>query len=175
MVNQIQRYQRLFCLQTTSRIVKKQKMRTSLVFQVCYRVPHTQFRLLNLNPQVRNYVEGMKNSSELLDLLSATGSDELEPTRVVAERTALYTDVRYTYALNPLKFTFLGSIFLCLPSLLVSKLANSIKATSMPTNITTSRYANNKSSSDIRSLFSGHCSCSCVHETCTSAGQGKYE
>ncbi|KAJ8597115.1 RNB-domain-containing protein [Rhizopogon salebrosus TDB-379] len=41
---------------------------------------------------VRDYVEGMKNSDQLLDLLSATGSDELEPTRAVAGRTALYTD-----------------------------------------------------------------------------------
>ncbi|KAG2063668.1 RNB-domain-containing protein [Suillus decipiens] len=41
---------------------------------------------------VRNYVDGMKNSDQLLDLLSATGSDEVEPTRAVAGRTALYTD-----------------------------------------------------------------------------------
>jgi hypothetical protein len=48
-------------------------------------------------PEVRDYVEGMKNSDQLLDLLSATGSDELEPTRAVAGRTALYTDVRLIY------------------------------------------------------------------------------
>jgi hypothetical protein len=44
--------------------------------------------------EVRNYVDGMKNSDQLLDLLSATGSDEVEPTRVVAGRTAFYADVR---------------------------------------------------------------------------------
>ncbi|KAG1859384.1 hypothetical protein C8R48DRAFT_774721 [Suillus tomentosus] len=41
---------------------------------------------------VRNYVDRMKNSDHLLDLLSATGSDEVESTRAVAGRTALYAD-----------------------------------------------------------------------------------
>ncbi|KAG1789318.1 uncharacterized protein HD556DRAFT_1244099 [Suillus plorans] len=42
--------------------------------------------------EVRNYVDGMKNSDQLLDSLSTTGSDEVEPTRAVAGRTALYAD-----------------------------------------------------------------------------------
>ncbi|GJE98679.1 RNB-domain-containing protein [Phanerochaete sordida] len=41
---------------------------------------------------VRNYVEGSKKSSELLDLLSAVGSDEIEPTKAVAARQALYPE-----------------------------------------------------------------------------------
>jgi exosome complex exonuclease DIS3/RRP44 len=36
----------------------------------------------------------MKDSTQLLDLLAAAGSDEIEPTRAVAGRQALYTDVR---------------------------------------------------------------------------------
>jgi exosome complex exonuclease DIS3/RRP44 len=43
---------------------------------------------------VRTYVEGMKGSNELLDLLSAGGSGDIEPTRAAASRTALYPDVR---------------------------------------------------------------------------------
>jgi len=42
---------------------------------------------------VRKYVEGMKDSNQLLDLLSASGSDEIEPTRAVAARSSLYPDV----------------------------------------------------------------------------------
>jgi len=41
---------------------------------------------------VRKYVEGMKDSNQLLDLLSASGSDEIEPTRAVAARSSLYPD-----------------------------------------------------------------------------------
>ena len=46
---------------------------------------------------VRRYVEGAKDSSQLLDLLSATGSDELEPTKAVSARQALYPEVRQTW------------------------------------------------------------------------------
>lgn len=42
---------------------------------------------------VRRYVEGMKEASKLLDLLSTAGSDELEPTKAVAARQVLYPDV----------------------------------------------------------------------------------
>ncbi|KAH9913246.1 RNB-domain-containing protein [Fomitopsis serialis] len=41
---------------------------------------------------VRKYVEALKECSELLDLLSAPGSDGVEPTRAVAARQALYPD-----------------------------------------------------------------------------------
>ncbi|OSX58629.1 hypothetical protein POSPLADRAFT_1049371 [Postia placenta MAD-698-R-SB12] len=41
---------------------------------------------------VRRYVEGMKEASKLLDLLSTAGSDELEPTKAVAARQVLYPD-----------------------------------------------------------------------------------
>lgn len=77
-------------------------------FQVCCRVLHTSFRIFNTGPEVRDYVEGMQKSDLLLDLLSATGSDELEPTRTVAERTALYTDVRQTLIFYLVKLTFLA-------------------------------------------------------------------
>lgn len=43
---------------------------------------------------VRKYVEGMKESAQLLDLLSAAGSDDIEPTKAAAGRQALYPDVR---------------------------------------------------------------------------------
>lgn len=43
---------------------------------------------------MRAYVDGMPNSGQLLDLLSATGSDELEPTAAAAAgRGALYPEV----------------------------------------------------------------------------------
>ncbi|RDX49603.1 RNB-domain-containing protein [Lentinus brumalis] len=41
---------------------------------------------------VRKYVEGCKNSSQLLDLLSASGSDTIEPTAATAARQALYPE-----------------------------------------------------------------------------------
>ncbi|KAF7800188.1 hypothetical protein EIP86_011435 [Pleurotus ostreatoroseus] len=41
---------------------------------------------------VRRYVEGTKEPSKLLDLLSAVGQDEIEPTRAVAARQALYPE-----------------------------------------------------------------------------------
>lgn len=36
----------------------------------------------------------MKESAQLLDLLSAAGSDDIEPTKAAAGRQALYPDVR---------------------------------------------------------------------------------
>ncbi|PIL25685.1 hypothetical protein GSI_11435 [Ganoderma sinense ZZ0214-1] len=41
---------------------------------------------------VRRYVESLKASNELLDLLAAVGSDSLEPTPAVAARQALYPE-----------------------------------------------------------------------------------
>ncbi|KAF9219211.1 RNB-domain-containing protein [Gyrodon lividus] len=41
---------------------------------------------------IHRYVEGMKNGIQLLDLLSATGSDELEPTRASTPRKSLYAE-----------------------------------------------------------------------------------
>ncbi|TBU24927.1 RNB-domain-containing protein [Dichomitus squalens] len=41
---------------------------------------------------VRKYVEGRKDSNELLDLLAAAGSDNLDPTPAAAARQALYPD-----------------------------------------------------------------------------------
>lgn len=45
---------------------------------------------------VRNYVEGMKEASTLLDLLSAVGQDSVEPTRATSARQALYPEVNFT-------------------------------------------------------------------------------
>ncbi|KAF9043793.1 RNB-domain-containing protein [Hymenopellis radicata] len=41
---------------------------------------------------VRNYVEGMSSAAQLLDLLSASGSDDILPTKASAGRQALYPD-----------------------------------------------------------------------------------
>ncbi|KZP33106.1 RNB-domain-containing protein [Athelia psychrophila] len=41
---------------------------------------------------VRKYIEAMKEASQLSDLLSVAGSNELEPTKAVSGRTALYSD-----------------------------------------------------------------------------------
>ena len=43
---------------------------------------------------VRKYIEGMKDSTQLLDLLAAVGSEDIEPTKAAAGRQALYPDVR---------------------------------------------------------------------------------
>lgn len=43
---------------------------------------------------VRRYVEALKESSQLLDLLS-TGSEEIEPTRAVSTRPVLYPDASF--------------------------------------------------------------------------------
>lgn len=45
--------------------------------------------------KVRKYVEGMKDATQLLDLLAAEGSNEIEPTKAVAGRQALYPEVRF--------------------------------------------------------------------------------
>ncbi|KAG6853480.1 hypothetical protein C0991_004096 [Blastosporella zonata] len=42
--------------------------------------------------KVRKYVEGMKEPTQLLDLLAAEGSNDIEPTKAVAGRQALYPD-----------------------------------------------------------------------------------
>lgn len=42
---------------------------------------------------MRQYVEGMKDATQLLDLLAAEGSNEIEPTKAVAGRQALYPEV----------------------------------------------------------------------------------
>ncbi len=41
---------------------------------------------------VRNYVEGMSSAPQLLDLLSASGSDDILPTKASGARQALYPD-----------------------------------------------------------------------------------
>ncbi|KAG6817260.1 hypothetical protein H0H87_010921 [Tephrocybe sp. NHM501043] len=41
---------------------------------------------------VRKYVEGMKEPTQLLDLLAAEGSNDIEPTKAAAGRQALYPD-----------------------------------------------------------------------------------
>ena len=55
-------------------------------------INHDYIPLRYLAQQVRRYVEGLKNSSQLLDLLSSMGED-IEPTRAAAPRQALYPDV----------------------------------------------------------------------------------
>ena len=42
---------------------------------------------------VRKYVEAMKDSNQLLDLLSVAGSDDIEPTKAAAGRAAIYPEV----------------------------------------------------------------------------------
>ena len=39
----------------------------------------------------------MKDSTQLLDLLAAVGSEDMEPTRAAAGRQVLYADVRFSY------------------------------------------------------------------------------
>ena len=42
---------------------------------------------------VRKYVEGVKDANQLLDLLAAAGAEDIELTKAVAGRQALYPDV----------------------------------------------------------------------------------
>ena len=44
---------------------------------------------------VRKYVEAMPSASQMLDLLSAEGSNDIEPTKAVAGRQALYPEVSH--------------------------------------------------------------------------------
>lgn len=46
------------------------------------------------HPQVRYYVEGTRNATQLLDLISASG-DEVEPTKATAARQAMYPEVGF--------------------------------------------------------------------------------
>lgn len=59
---------------------------------------------------VRKYVESLENdSAQLLDLLSATSGDDIEPTRAQAtSRQVLYPDVRsfYLFIFRPTSFSF---------------------------------------------------------------------
>ncbi|KAI6042332.1 hypothetical protein EDC04DRAFT_3058671 [Pisolithus marmoratus] len=41
---------------------------------------------------IRKYVEGTKNPAQLLDLLAAVGSEEIEPTKATGARTVLYAE-----------------------------------------------------------------------------------
>lgn len=83
----------------------------------------------------------MKDSSQLLDLLAAVGSDNIEPTKAVAGRSALYSDVR-----NEQQYFILLSdavAFSTFPRqrwLQESKPVNCTKGTSMQTSTTIWRY-----------------------------------
>ena len=46
---------------------------------------------------VRKYIEGMRDSTQLLDLLAAVGSEDMEPTRAAAGRQVLYPDVCFSH------------------------------------------------------------------------------
>ena len=77
-------------------IAEKRNKKIFLRFQV-----RTPFQYLSSIPSihprlylVRKYLEGMKDSPQLLDLLSATSSDDIEQTKATATRSALYPDVR---------------------------------------------------------------------------------
>ena len=59
---------------------------------------------------VRNYVEGMKNSTQLLDLLAVVGSEDIEPTRAAAGRQALYPDVRFSHIIFIPSFPILAQV-----------------------------------------------------------------
>lgn len=88
---------------------------------------------------VRKYVERMKESTQLLDLLAAVGSEDLEPTKATVGRQALYPDVRF----SPIQLLFLSdlgsSIFPLRHYQLVLKQGNYIKDISMRINITISK------------------------------------
>ena len=63
---------------------------------------------------VRKYVEGLKDSTQLLDLLAAVGSEDVEPTRAAAGRQVLYPDVRFSHVTG---YLFLSLAWLCCSSI----------------------------------------------------------
>lgn len=76
------------------KIVGAPRKKGSPAFQVRIRASiQWSISSLKLMLAVRKYVEGMKDTSVLLDLLSATGAGDLEPTRTVGARAPLYPDV----------------------------------------------------------------------------------
>lgn len=75
-----------------SPIAKRQRKSISIVFLV-RPGPWPALLIAHLVSVVRKYVEGCKNSSQLLDLLSAPGSDAVEPTAATQARQALYPEV----------------------------------------------------------------------------------
>ena len=75
-----------------SPIAKRQRKSISIVFLV-RPGPWPALLIAHLVSVVRKYVEGCKNSSQLLDLLSAPGSDAVEPTTATQARQALYPEV----------------------------------------------------------------------------------
>lgn len=64
---------------------------------------------------VRKYVEGLQEATQLLDLLAAGGSEEVEPTRAVVGRQALYADVKLLDFISFASLISFFSIFLLLP------------------------------------------------------------
>lgn len=86
---------------------------------------------------VRKYVDAMKESSQLSDLLSAAGSNDLEPTKAVAGRTALYPDVRAPDFILLICAHIRTSIYLRRLSLRGSRLGRCIKDISTPISTTT--------------------------------------
>ena len=80
---------------------------------ICFRYAFLLVIKLSLTPRpVRKYIEAMKDASQLSDLLSVAGTNELEPTKAVAGRTALYLDV----CLPPICYLRKLIIFQYLPS-----------------------------------------------------------
>ena len=74
---------------------------------------------------VRKYVEGMKDSTQLLDLLAAVGSEDMEPTRAAAGRQVLYPDVCFSHHLF---FFWGGGLTLWLKYLPTATLLAGVKA-----------------------------------------------
>lgn len=55
--------------------------------------------VVDLYHTVRRYVQAMKDPGQLLDLLAAEGSHEIEPTRASGSKQALYPDVSHAFLL----------------------------------------------------------------------------
>ena len=93
--NLLQQYQPWSWWLKTQKTDEKQKKQGFLQFQVnSVRILYLHKLLMIFISKVRKYVEGMKDATQLLDLLAAEGSNEIEPTKTVAGRQALYPEVR---------------------------------------------------------------------------------
>lgn len=71
-------------------IVKRQRRKESRQAPVAQFTIVPNFKLTARS--VKSYVEGMTEAAQLLDLLSASGSDEIAPTKASGGRQALYPD-----------------------------------------------------------------------------------
>lgn len=77
----------------TDDLANRQKAEKDGIVSISGAFTEVLFEICRPCSTVRKYVQDMRDSSQVLDLLSVAGSNDIEPTKAVAGRTALYPDV----------------------------------------------------------------------------------